>query len=112
VAAALGARLEFEYRWGYPPTVNDSRMTRVVRDTVRDTLGARAVVEQDVTMGAEDMSLVLQEVPGCYFFLGSMNRRKGLIHPHHSPRFDFDEAALPPGVELWLRLADRFAAIA
>ena len=112
VAASLGAGLEFDYRWGYPPTVNDSRMTALVRDTVRETLGAGAAVEQDVTMGAEDMSLVLQEVPGCYFFLGSMNRRKGLVQPHHSPRFNFDEDALPPGVELWLRLAERFAASA
>jgi amidohydrolase len=55
---------------------------------------------------------VLREVPGCYFFLGSMNRRRGLVHPHHSPRFDFDESALPTGVELWLRLAERFAASA
>jgi amidohydrolase len=110
VASALGARLEFDYHWGYPPTVNDPRMTALVRDTVRDTLGRGAAVEQDVTMGAEDMSLVLEEVPGCYFFLGSMNRGKGLVHPHHSARFDFDEDALPRGVELWLRLAERFAA--
>jgi len=51
---------------------------------------------------------VLQEVPGCYFFLGSMNPRKGLIHPHHSAHFNFDEEALPLGVETWLRLARRF----
>ena len=110
VAASLGARLEFDYHFGYPPTVNDPGMTSLVRDTVRETLGAGAAVEQDVTMGAEDMSLVLKEVPGCYFFLGSMNRKKGLVHPHHSARFDFDEAALPSGVELWLRLAERFLA--
>jgi amidohydrolase len=104
----MGARLEFNYRWGYPPTVNEARMTSIVRDTVQSTLGRGAVVEQDVTMGAEDMSLVLREVPGCYFFLGSMNPKKGLVHPHHSAKFDFDEAALPWGVELWLRLVEQF----
>jgi amidohydrolase len=110
VASALGAKLEFDYRWGYPPTVNDAKMSGVVRNAVRDAMGPGAAVEQDVTMGAEDMSLVLQEVPGCYVFLGSMNRKKGFVHPHHSARFDFDEDALPWGVELWLRLAERFAA--
>jgi amidohydrolase len=108
VASALGARFEFEYHRGYPPTVNEESMTDLVRDTVREAAGTAAAVEQDVSMGAEDMSLVLQEVPGCYFFLGSMNQRKGLIHPHHSSHFNFDEEAMPLGVETWVRLVQRF----
>jgi len=112
VASALGAKFEFEYHRGYPPTVNEESMTDLVRDTVREAAGTAAAVEQDVSMGAEDMSLVLQEVPGCYFFLGSMNPKKGLIHPHHSVNFDFDEEALPLGVETWLRLAQRFLNVA
>ena len=108
VASALGARFEFEYQRGYPPTVNEESMTDLVRDTVREAAGTAAAVEQDVSMGAEDMSLVLQEVPGCYFFLGSMNQRKGLIHPHHSAHFNFDEEAMPLGVETWVRLVQRF----
>jgi len=112
VASALGAALEFHYTWGYPPTVNDPRMAGIVRDAAREALGPAAAVEQDVSMGAEDMSLVLKEVPGCYFFVGSRNKARGLIHPHHSAKFDFDEAALAGGVEVWLRLAERFAATA
>jgi amidohydrolase len=108
VASALGAHFEFEYHRGYPPTVNEESMTDLVRDTVREAAGTAAAVEQDVSMGAEDMSLVLQEVPGCYFFLGSMNQRKGLIHPHHSSHFNFDEEAMPLGVETWVRLVQRF----
>ena len=112
VASALGARMEFGYHRGYPPTVNEESMTDLVRDSVREAAGTAAAVEQDVSMGAEDMALVLQEVPGCYFFLGSMNARKGLIHPHHSAQFNFDEDALALGVETWLRLAQRFLNVA
>jgi amidohydrolase len=112
VASALGAKFEFSYHRGYPPTVNEESMTDLVRDSVREAAGTAAAVEQDVSMGAEDMSLVLQEVPGCYFFLGSMNPRKGLVYPHHSARFNFDEEALPLGVETWLRLAQRFLNVA
>jgi amidohydrolase len=108
VVSALGARFEFQYHRGYPPTVNEESMTDLVRDTVREAAGTAAAVEQDVSMGAEDMSLVLQEVPGCYFFLGSMNPRRGLIHPHHSAHFNFDEEAMPLGVETWIRLVQRF----
>ena len=50
-------------------------------------------------MGAEDMSYFLEAVPGCYLRLGSGNPDHGVIHPHHSALFNFDEAALPIGVE-------------
>jgi len=112
VASALGAKFDFSYHRGYPPTINEESMTDLVRDSVREAAGTAAAVEQDVSMGAEDMSLVLQEVPGCYFFLGSMNPRKGLVYPHHSAHFNFDEEALPLGVETWLRLAQRFLNVA
>jgi amidohydrolase len=59
-------------------------------------------------MGGEDMSFFLQEVPGCYFFLGSANLNKGLTYPHHHPRFDFDETALGMGVELFIRCVEKF----
>lgn len=108
VARSFGAALEFDYDDGYPPTVNDSKMTALVGEAVRDALGPSGPVEQDVTMGAEDMSYVLKEVPGCYMVLGSMNKAKGLVHPHHSARFNFDEDALAIGVDIWLRLARRY----
>ncbi len=38
---------------------------------------------------------MLEQVPGCYFFVGSANSEKGLDYGHHHPKFDFDEAALP-----------------
>jgi amidohydrolase len=107
-AAALGAGLRWEYRPGYPATVNDPEMARRVREAAREVLGPRGACECRPTMGAEDMSLILREVPGCYFFLGSGNRRRGLHHPHHSARFDFDEAALAAGVEIWVRLALKY----
>jgi len=60
-------------------------------------------VATGMTMGAEDMSYFLEAVPGCYLRLGSGNTEKGLVHPHHSALFNFDEEALPIGVELLTR---------
>jgi amidohydrolase len=51
-------------------------------------------------MGSEDMAFMMKEVPGCYMFIGSNNKERGLIFGHHHPKFDFDEAALPRGVAL------------
>ncbi len=109
VARSFGATAELEITAGYAPTVNDEKMTAVAREAASEAVGARKVVEQDITMGAEDMSYVLEKVPGCYMMVGSRNAKKGLVYPHHSARFDFDEAALEVGVEVWLRLAKRIA---
>jgi len=108
VTAALGARADVEWRDGYPPTVNDPKMTELVRDAAAEVVGESNVVAQEITMGAEDMSYVLERVPGCYWLLGSANAKKGLDYPHHSARFDFDEESLPIGVQVWTKIAERF----
>jgi amidohydrolase len=66
------------------------------------------IVPECQTLGGEDMSFFLQEVPGCYFFLGSANPELGLAYPHHHPRFDFDESVLTMGVEIFVRCVEKF----
>jgi amidohydrolase len=105
VAAALRAKVDFEYRPRYPSVVNDAAMAERVRTILQGALGARALVAQGRSMAGEDMAFVLREVPGVYLFVGSMNRAKGLDQPHHCARYNFDEAALAVGVEVWLSLA-------
>jgi amidohydrolase len=49
-------------------------------------------------MASEDMGFILEEIPGCYFFIGAGNEEKGFNYPHHHPRGDFDERAMVTGV--------------
>lgn len=108
VVAASGAHATLRYTMDeYPPTVNDPQATLLAREAAAAVVGERNVVEQELTMGAEDMAFVLRKVPGCYVALGSSNRAKGRAEPHHSPRFDVDERCLAIGVEFWIRLAQR-----
>ncbi len=107
VAGSLGAGVEIEWRDGYPPTVNDKAMAALVREAAAEVVGESNVVKQEITMGAEDMSYVLEAVPGCYWLLGSANPARGLDYPHHSARFDFDEESLPVGVQVWVKIAER-----
>lgn len=85
---------------GCPACVNDPVMSDLVRRTATRLLGAGAVSAGVQTCGADDMSLFLRAIPGCYFFVGSANQARGLDSPHHSPTFDFDERALEIGVEV------------
>ncbi len=60
-----------------------------------------------LSMGAEDFSYFLQEVPGCYFLIGSAPKdREPLSVPHHCSHFDIDERALLVGSSVYLQLVD------
>ena len=108
VTEAFGGKYELSYRLGYPCLVNNAAMADVVRAAARPIVGEEHVVVAPPVMGAEDMSYFLQRVPGCFFRVGSANAERGLTRPHHNPCFDFDEAALPIGVEVLAGAARRF----
>jgi len=109
ICQSHGAKYHLNYSRLYPPLINDSRMAELVRSVATEVVDTPAgVVPECQTMGGEDMSFFLQEVPGCYFFLGSANPEKGLAYPHHHPRFDFDETALSMGVEMFIRCVEKF----
>jgi len=100
VAGAMGAHVELTIEGISPALVNDPTVTALVQEVAQELLGSEAVIIQGQTTGGEDAAFFLREVPGCYLFLGSANPERGLDHPHHSPRFDFDERVLPLGVAL------------
>jgi amidohydrolase len=83
-----------------PACVNDADMAALARRAAEAVVGRDNVPDSQRTMGADDMSLFLNEMPGCYFFVGAANAERGLASPHHSPTFDFDERALDIGVQV------------
>lgn len=104
VTSGMRAEYSFNYAFGYPVTVNDVSRAQFARRVAGAIVGDANVVSAGMTMGAEDMSYFLDAVPGCYLRLGSGNPDHGVVHPHHSALFNFDEAALPIGVELLTQL--------
>ncbi|MBN2053471.1 amidohydrolase [bacterium] len=97
----MGADYGLSIEPGYPPLVNRAEITDVVAEAARQGVGAASIFDFH-TMGAEDMSYFLQAVPGCYFQLGVHDPREEGVRPHHSPRFDVDDRALPIGLEIAL----------
>jgi metal-dependent amidase/aminoacylase/carboxypeptidase family protein len=69
-------------------------MSALATAAIQAALGEDAVADLDPIMYAEDFALYLEEVPGCFFWLGA-----ALDPPreHHHPRFDIDERALARG---------------
>jgi len=110
VATAMGGSCEVEVIDGCPTCVNDSKVTEIVHNAAVASVGEKAVddSEEVMTTGSDDMACFLQAVPGCYFIVGAKNEEKGANYPHHHPRFNIDEDALPIGVEVLSRAAMDF----
>lgn len=108
VAEAFGATVDIDYEWGYPPTVNDPVATALVQQVIVETLGEENAILSPPRMGAEDFSYFLQERPGSFFFVGTRNEEKGLTGNHHHPRFDIDEDGLANGIEVMVRVIERY----
>jgi amidohydrolase len=110
--AAFDATCEFQFTRNYPPTINHPAETEFVRGVMRDLVGDGNVQEFEPTMGAEDFSFFLQNKPGAYFLIGNgdgSHREGGHgLGPCmlHNPSYDFNDALIPLGATLWVRLAE------
>jgi amidohydrolase len=102
VAASCEAAVELEIALLTPAVINDATVAGVVRAAAEAVVGPEHVFSGGRTMGSEDAAYFMQEVPGCYFFLGSANAAHGLSAPHHNPHFDIDEDVLPLGVAVFM----------
>ena len=102
----MTARIRYERTNG--ATINDAKMADLVIETASRLLGEQNVETDTRTLGGEDMSVYLDRVPGCFFFVGCA--REGPLRPHHSPQFDIDERALAIGTLLMEAVAREAAA--
>jgi amidohydrolase len=104
-ATAFGCEAHLEYNRGYPVTRNDPGLVEVVQRTAA-TLGEDRYEDLPVpVMGGEDFSFYGQEVPACFFALGLLPHGRARMPQLHQPTFDFNDHAIPTGVEMFVRLA-------
>jgi amidohydrolase len=96
------ARLTFEGD-GCPGVVNHAKETAFVRECATAELGAGALNPGPAVMASDDMSLFLQQRPGCYFRVGIAPTETG-HYPHHAPEFQMNEDGLPVGLRLGLNV--------
>ncbi len=102
-AEAHGCRADLEIRVGYPHVHNDVRLAAAFKSAAVTYLGAERVHDLDIRMTGEDFSYFANEVPGCFYRLGtaSSNPESPLgKHGLHTPHFDVDEQALKVGAGL------------
>lgn len=108
ITAGMGARYELKVEIATQAVVNDAAVAEVARNAAVPIVGPHAVGWHTPLMVSEDFSEFAARVPACFMLLGSANPELGLDAPHHNPRFDFDERALPLGVALLTTAAARY----
>jgi amidohydrolase len=95
IAAAHDCELNFLWEEGYPPTTNDPAMADYVTRIARQTLGDKNFVPTArPSMGGEDFSYYLEQIPGCFFFVGVEPADVNGYPSLHSDQYDFTDAAL------------------
>jgi len=106
VCAAHAADFTFAGRWGYPVLVNTPDETAAAIAVAADIVGRENVIEDaPPMMTAEDFACFVEQIPGCYVFIGYGDEPDR--PPLHNPRFDFNDDLLLLGARFWIRLAER-----
>jgi amidohydrolase len=108
IAEALGGKANLEIRRGYPVLFNNPDLSGKVRKDIADYVGEEQVVDLDLWTAAEDFAWYTQEIPGCFYRIGTRNESRGIIHGLHTPQFDVDENALKisTGLMAWLTIQE------
>jgi hippurate hydrolase len=90
---------------GYPFLVNDADFTSSCESAAKEFLGNAQVEELPMRMTAEDFAFISQQVPSCFFRLGTANAQKNITAEVHTANFDVDEDSLVIGAGLMAYLA-------
>jgi amidohydrolase len=105
IAAMYGAKSELTYHRGVPPVVNDGACAELLRDAMTARYGAHTVEDTEQSLGGEDFSWYLEQVPGALARLGVRPVGDTTRRDLHQGSFDVDEGAIAVGVGLFTAAA-------
>jgi hippurate hydrolase len=101
VAQITGAKIDLDYVYGYPVTVNHAAQTELATRVAREVAGEANVHDTQPMMGAEDFAYMLEARPGAFIFCGNGDSA-GL----HHPAYDFNDEAIVYGTSYWIKLVE------
>lgn len=106
IAISMRGSCEIEIEESYPCLYNNDELVQIFKESSSKVIGEKNVIALDnPSMGVESFAYFAMEKPSVFYFLGSKNEKKGIIHPAHGSHFDIDEECLPIGVALQCEMA-------
>ncbi|TWC05928.1 hippurate hydrolase [Bradyrhizobium macuxiense] len=101
VAQLTGARIELDYKRGYPVTVNHASQTEFATRIAKEVAGDGNVHTMPPLMGGEDFSYMLEARPGAFIFCGNGDSA-GL----HHPAYNFNDEAIVYGTSYFVKIVE------
>jgi hippurate hydrolase len=101
---SMGAEIDLHIDVGYPTVYNHEQLNAIAKSIAQQYMGAPNVEETEKRMGAEDFGYYSQQIPGCFFRLGTANKQKGITSGVHTPKFNIDEEAIEIGIGIMATL--------
>ena len=104
IATTYNAKADINIMDGYPFLINDDEVTKNCKQAAIEYLGKENVEDLPLRMTAEDFAYITQQVPSCFYRLGTGNKAKGITSGVHTSTFDIDEKALEisTGLMAWM----------
>lgn len=103
ICASFGAKGKYTFIEGTPPLYNHPEACEFAKGVIESTFGVDVFTPMDPELGAEDFAYYLQEKFGAFIHVGMKSEKSQ--YPHHHPKFDIDEDAIPAAIELMIQLA-------
>lgn len=103
ICASFGAKGHYHFIEGTPPLYNHPEACEYAKEIIQQTFGEDVFLPIEPVLGAEDYSFYLKEKLGAFVNVGMQSEKSK--YPHHHPKFDIDEEAIPAGIEIMLQLA-------
>lgn len=106
-AAVHRATAEVDYKWRYPPVMNDQAATDFAVDVAREFLGEKWLIpDLQPLQASDDFAIMLNAVPGNYFIVGNGMGEGGCMV--HNAAYDFNDNLLPVTASYWVKLAEAY----
>jgi hippurate hydrolase len=103
-AEARDAKAEVTMRWITTPLINAKAETQAAVQAASAVAGSLVDRETPPISAGEDFAYMMEQRPGAFIFLGNGAGSDAHGQGVHTPKYDFNDAAIPFGVEYWVRL--------
>ena len=100
-----GCDYEYKFNHGYPVTMNDPKLTKLVKKSIINSMGEDSLIEMDnPDTGGEDFSFFAREVQSCFMFLGCKSEKNEDTCILHNSKFNCDEDCIKIGIKTMVNI--------
>lgn len=108
-AESFGVRAEIDYERNYPVLVNTTVESEFAVAVARELVGEHNVKwNMPPLMASEDFAFMLEQLPGCYLYIGNGDGDSAGACMVHNPGYDFNDQNIGIGSAYWALLTERY----